>query len=313
MRVNRPVAATAIDVASMAWALTQHHPLDTSGVIDEAKKRGVSLDLPTLRDLYRRRLLIPFIELTFRPIREPFVPAEPDPVPATSRLIELRQARDTGCLRDLSAESYRPRVPFERSKRQARDWWNGLLYSWYQLLILPELDDILANRTYQKRGARLIARLPEPDASLLQTVERYRRMAVALTALETRYLPNLDPEWIHLLNVHDVGDWEAYRTRFDPEWMQTWLQYPAAQARDDAEWLLLRAHGRDPVGADWSKLMRRAPAKARKDLKDAARIAVEERIAAEILLRFYEDLADRGQAAPLPDFSAFRAWHPLDR
>lgn len=295
----------------MPWALTQHHPLDTGGVIDEAKKRGISIDLPTLRELYRRRLLIPFVELTFRPVRAPFVPAEPDPVPTTSRLIDLRQARDTGCLRDLAAEPYRPNVPFERGNRQTPGWWNGLLYSWYQLLMLPELEDLLADRTTHKRGERRIARLPAPDAALLQMAERYRRMAIALTALETRYLPNLDPEWIHLKNVHDVDDWEAYRARFDPDRMQTWLQYPTAQVRDDAEWLLSRAHDRDPVGSDWSKLMRRAPAKSRRYLKDASLMAMEERIAAEILLRFYEDLADRGQTAPLPDSSAFNSWHPL--
>ena len=65
----------------------------------------------------------------------------------------------------------------------------------------------------------------------------------------------------------------------------------------------MRAHRLDPVGDDWSQLMRRAPAKSRKYLKDAALIAMDDRIAAEILLRFYEDLALRGQAEPLPDLS----------
>ena len=57
--------------------------------------------------------------------------------------------------------------------------------------------------------------------------------------------------------------------------------------------------------------MRRAPAKSRKYLKDAALIAMDDRIAAEILLRFYEDLALRGQAEPLPDLSGALGWHPL--
>jgi hypothetical protein len=57
--------------------------------------------------------------------------------------------------------------------------------------------------------------------------------------------------------------------------------------------------------------MRRAPAKSRKYLKDAALVALDARIAAEILLRFYEDLALRGQAEPLPDLSNATVWHPL--
>ncbi len=38
---------------------------------------------------------------------------------------------------------------------------------------------------------------------------------------------------------------------------------------------------------------------------------MDDRIAAEILLRFYEDLALRGQAEPLPDLSGAMGWHPL--
>ena len=79
-----------------------------------------------------------------------------------------------------------------------------------------------------------------------------------------------------------------------------WLGYPATRARQDAEWPCCRAHRLDPVGDSWSQLMRRAPARAWKDLKDAALSALDYRIAAEILLLFYEDLAARGQADPLP-------------
>jgi len=57
--------------------------------------------------------------------------------------------------------------------------------------------------------------------------------------------------------------------------------------------------------------MRRAPAKSWEHLKDASLLAMDDRIAAEIVLRFYEDLALRGQAEPLPDLSTTMAWHPL--
>lgn len=70
----------------------------------------------------------------------------------------------------------------------------GLIYSWYQLLILPQLEHVLAGRTYQKRRERLIARLPKPDPILLDRTEKLRKMIIALTALEARYLANLDPE-----------------------------------------------------------------------------------------------------------------------
>jgi hypothetical protein len=309
--VNQLNGATAVDVASMPWVFTQHLPLYTSEFIDEAKKRGITLDLSTLRELYRHGLLVPFVELTYRPVRAPSTPNEPEPMPANSRLVELRQARDTGCLRDLSAEPFKPHVPFDRGRQTSQDWWNGLLYSRYQLLALPMLENILAERTYQKRGKRRIARLPKPDPVLVERMDRQRKAAIALTALEARYLPNLDPEWIHLSGIPDTADWEAYRARFDPVQMQAWLQYSTEQLYEDAEWLLSHAYSMDPVGSDWGRLMRRAPAKSRKYLKDAALIAMDDRIAAEILLRFYEDLAGHEQAKPLPDLSKTTAWHPL--
>jgi hypothetical protein len=74
---------------------------------------------------------------------------------------------------------------------------------------------------------------------------------------------------------------------------------------------LLRAKQLDQFGPDWSPLVRQAPAKARKRLKNEALQAMDLRIAAEVLLLFYEDLADRGQVEPLPDFSKAMGWHPL--
>jgi hypothetical protein len=154
--------------------------------------------------------------------------------------------------------------------------------------------------------------MPKPGQVLLDRMERFGKLAIVLTAVEPRYLPNLDPEFIQLSNVPDISDWAEYRASFEPVRTQAWLSCPAEQIRKDAEFLLLmRAHRRDPVGNDWSQLMRRAPAKSRKHLKDAALVAMDDRIAAEILLRFYEDLALRGHAEPLPDLSGAMGWHPL--
>jgi hypothetical protein len=36
-----------------------------------------------------------------------------------------------------------------------------------------------------------------------------------LTALEARYLPTIDPEWLHLTNV-EVDQWREYRALYDP-------------------------------------------------------------------------------------------------
>jgi hypothetical protein len=294
--------------------MTQNEPLDIKEFIDQAQKRGFRLRAAALRELYRHRLLIPLIQITKRQVREPVKPVTAESPFGGTRLIDLRLARDTGRLRDLAAIPYQPRLSFEPTKWTwpANSPWTGLLYSPYQLLALPELNAILAEQTYHKRGEQIIARMPKPSHPLLDRMERFRKIAIALTAVEARYLPNLDPEFIQLNNVHDVADWAEYRAGFNPVQAQEWLSYPTAQISQDAEFLLLmRAHRMDPVGNSWSQLMRRAPAKSRKHLKDAALIAMDDRIAAEILLRFYEELALRGHAEPLPDISGTMSWHPL--
>jgi len=298
---HRGPAASAVVTASMVWAFTQHEPLDTGAFITEASRRGVQLDLPVLRELYRRNLLIPFVSITYLPVAAPSVASEPEPPRrGGTRFAQLKWARDTGRLRDLSAVPFMPRLPFERRRQRARDWWNGLLYSWYQLLVLPEIDGLLAYRRDHRRGVHRSAWLPQPHPVLLGRAAKLRTTAIALTALEARYLPVLDPEWIQLVNA-DAADWRAYRDGFDPVLISRQLGYTAAQARQDADWLLLRAHRLDPAGDSWSRLIRRAPSRAWEGLKDAALSAMDYRVAVEILLLFYEDLAASGLAEPLPE------------
>ena len=233
-----------------------------------------------------------------------------NPSPAAAGLAEIRQARDDGCLRDVATEPFKPRLPFERGRQTSPRWWNGLIYSRYQLLALPSIEGLLDRQPRLTRGKYRLTRVAAPHSMLVERMARLRKTVLALTALEARYLPKLDPEFIHLTNA-EWQDWESYREQFDPVFMQTWLQYPADEARRDAEEMLSRASRLDPMGRDWSQLIRRAPAKAREDLKDAVLQAMDLRIASEILLLFYEDLVARDQAEPLPDVSTLTGWSPL--
>jgi hypothetical protein len=298
-------------VAALPWMFTQHHPLNTSGFIDEAKRRGVDLDISTLRELYRYGLLTPFFYVTNRAVSRAPQLVGPEPkLVGSSMLTEFRHARGKGRLSDLAEVPFRPRLRFYRTDADPRRWWNGLIYSWYQVLVLPEIREYLVHRRHRRWEKGFITVLPQPDEFLVDRAERFRRIAVVLAALEARYLPGLDPEWIHLVNA-EVEEWEEYRNAFDPVVMSATLGYPAKLAREDAEWLLLRARRIDPVGDDWSRLLRRAPRDSWKNLKDAALSAMDFREAAEILLRFYTELASRGHAEPLPDISAMGGHHSL--
>lgn len=299
----------AIRVASMPWVFSQQHPLDTAEFIREADKRGVRLDAPALRELYRVGLLAPFVTVTSRQVRGPAPVDSPEPVRAVTHVTALRSARDTGRLRDLATEPYRPRDRFDSARTSdPRGWWNGHLYSWHQLLALPLVESSLIHARYYRRGKRLYPRLKEPWQPK-DEAESLRRIAVVVTALEARYLPNLDSEWLHFSNTTE-DEWRQYRDAFHPEAILVTLGYSPKQIQDDAERLLFKASDLDPVGHRWSYLMRRAPSEAWKDLTGPARMAMDHRISAEILLRFYEDLAHRGAAEPLPEIPR-NAPHPL--
>ena len=284
----------------MPWAFTQHQPLGTGDFISEAKRRGFDLDPSMLRELYRHGLLVPFVYVSDRRVRPTPAPIQHEPRTGGTLLTYLRYARGRGRLSDLAAQPFRPRLRFERSDAAASHrWWNGLLYSQYQLLVLPEIEGLLDQaRRRRRRDGRVVTQLPEPHRLLRQRAAQVRSRAVMLAALEARYLPKLDPEWVRLTNA-EPDEWQRYRANFDPVAMSARLDYSPAQARQDAESLLLRAHWLDPVPDAWMRLMRRAPHDSWKDLKDAALLAMECREAAEILLLFYEDLVDRGQVLQL--------------
>jgi hypothetical protein len=131
-------------VAALPWMFTQHQPLNTSGFIDEAKCRGVDLDISALRELYRFRLLAPFFSVNNRAVTS--VPQRVGPEPelvGSSMLIEFRYARGKGRLSDLAEGPFRSRLRFYRTDADPRRWWNGLIYSWYQLLVLLEIREYL--------------------------------------------------------------------------------------------------------------------------------------------------------------------------
>jgi hypothetical protein len=65
-----------------------------------------------------------------------------------------------------------------------------------------------------------------------------------------------------------------------------------------------------PLAGPWDQLLRRAPRDSWKHFKGDALSVISLRETAEILLRFYEDLAEHGAAPALPP-PPVMAWHPL--
>jgi hypothetical protein len=296
--------------ASQPWVFTQSTPLDTRSFPSEAKRRGFDLSVWLLRELYRRRLLVPLGAIRDRRVSDPMTYVQDPQRPGGTRLEQFRRARCSGKLQDLMTVPFKDSIRFTPRTRPAPSgWWDGLLYSRYQLLILPHLSTILSLARWIGSGERPAIRLPTPSAALMEQAQHYHEIALVLTAIEARYLPNLDPEWARLSNA-DYEEWAAYREAFDPAVVADALGYQPDRARKDAEDLLSLAHTIDPFGREWGPLVRRAPRRSWEGLRGDARISIDLREGAELLLRFYEDLVSQNRAEPLPQLNG-RIWHPL--
>jgi len=297
-----------LSMLTVPWVFSQSHPLTTSNLISELKKRGVSLDSQTLRELYRRGDLRPLAEITTRPVR-PGVPISEVPAARGSLQAQLRIALAAGRIRDPGADDFRPRLRFDdRRRSDPPRWMNGLIYSRWQLLAVPELRRRLPLRRVFGPYERRRVSLPPLDEWSRVPIERLAGWVPVLAALDARYLPTVDPEWLRLTNV-ELEEWDEFRTFYDPVATSNTLEVKPDEVQAFAEWLLYRAHTLDPTG-DWSRLIRRAPDRGWKTLTGDALIALDHRLAAEVLLLFYEDLTQRNAAPPLPQLPRI-AWHPL--
>jgi len=128
---------------------------------------------------------------------------------------------------------------------------------------------------------------------------RNRELTVALSALESVYRPEI-VDRLSLTWEREWEDWCKYRESFDPAQMLKELSWTTEEVQETARGLLGAADSIDPLG-DWNEVVRMGPPRKWDKLRLGALLAMDHRIAAEILLLFYEDLCALGSAPPLPD------------
>lgn len=288
----------ALIAACSPWAFTQQHPLDTSAVCREAGKRGINIKEQQLRELWRIGALAPFVEVRHRRLHASDPSQIPEPLPHGTWLIELRLARDSGRLVDASELGYRARMPFTRPPSEPSNprWWNGFLYSRWQLIDLHHLRELLQGGSWRRRNGIPVWRsLPLSDWAQPSRVAA-RSLTTALVALEARYLPCIETGVVHLTNA-SVEEWEAYAEHFDPVQALSSIGWQPDDLLRAADRLLLGLRQSDPLMREWSELLRRAPQRTWEYLQGDALAAIDRRVAAEILLRCYEDLAGQGVVA----------------
>ncbi|MFC5107621.1 hypothetical protein [Kibdelosporangium philippinense] len=289
-----PCLGSALALLRIPFVFTQDDLLSSGDFVKKAKERGLDLKIEDLAELHRCGLFLPLYRVSR--------------IPVEGRRIEVRRgmgenphgwmldAAAEGRLRDSADEGYSVAWPYQRPPGEdPRRWWNGFIYSSWQLL---HVRDAMDEYRYVRRGHLV------PLNFHKQRVVR-RRVALVLAALATHYFPAV----VGKLKLPPLTEWEELqkaRAASDvAELLRVTGSEPADLARQ-ADRLLVQAH-REPL-AKWLSLLRYASYDAWSRLRGEPLDAMWRRIAAEILLRAHEDLAVASVVDPLPDLTGARVW-----
>lgn len=306
-------------------------------------KHEISLDWEQLEELHRIKLLIPFFrfEKNVRFLRKQALNtkqlAKSVYLDKDTDFLVSHHGKKIGSLKDPCQEKLKTWYSYVHSynsdyfwKDYSEDtgkisyyWASSFLYSPYQLLLIPKIRKLLekikkypTNRKYSSRNLRyrLTIKNEYLKNELLKAATENRDLATALTALEPIYVPSLKGHWFSAIYsgfdpyIEKLLD---YQHSFNPIKMLEWLGWDSNRVRELAKKLLWQADKLDPL-RDWYEIVRMSHPDMLNNLRGDALIALDHRRAAEILLRFYEDLIRHGAAPPLPEVPPL-ARGPYDR
>lgn len=324
------------DLLNLEFVFSQQVPLTSSKFIKALEQRILARefrlsDWEQLEELHRVGVLIPmfrFKKNTRSLLRE----ARQRKLPATSVLLgrdvpfamNLHENEEIGSLIDPQFESYKTWYSYMRSyktdylypnestnqEKTGSFWASSFLYSPYQLLLIPKLRNLLPkmhrHRRHQKHPSnwKFKLRLDErQQKEIVKEATENRDLMIALTALEAKYLPQLKGHRFSSIYTGTDSFVEkliAYQQSFDPTVVLDWIGWDADKVKKTAEKFLLRAERLDPL-RDWYELVRMCHPDMLNKLRGDALIALDYRRAAEMLLRFYEDLQAYGAAPPFAE------------
>lgn len=296
------VGATSLDLLQDGWLLSQSGAWTTGELIRQANERGFTLRWEDLAALYRQRLLVPFLVVHDDCVGSPVRLGEAPSESFSLMNVDVRMAAIEGRVADPFGTPLPDEWRFdERGKDDPRRWWNGLVYSPWQLLGLAPLVrcfDMLG-RPRQRGDDQWLAHADEARG----VSSRNRDLGLLLSAIDARYLPVTRSGWLHVRGARS-HEWALYREGFDAAAVADQLGVDGSHVVRAAERLLFSARDLDPAG-EWHRLIRQANAKKRAKLHGLARLAVDLRLGAEMLLLFADDLSH-----PSPPPSGV-VWHPL--
>jgi hypothetical protein len=293
-------------------AFSQGSLLTVDAFVRSARDRGLDFGIDDLEAAHRVGLLPPLFRVRrdLRAIRREAAmtgaPLNAYQYQATSAG-ELEDLARTGAVADAGSEQFRPWRRLVRAGGDAPAA-SYFLYSQYQLIEvafsgwpIPGLARRLRGRG-GKEAAAIIAGLARVQAPA------WRRALLMLEALTAVYRPRV----VHRVSLgfgSTPEEWDALIEEWDSRRALTWLGADPDEIKGVAERLLSRADGLDP-NAKWVSLLGLVKPERWEQLTGPARTAIEARIAAEILLRFVDDLASVGVGLGVLEPEG-RVRHPL--
>jgi len=277
----------------LPFVFSQARLLESRQFIGKAKSWGYKLTLDDLQELNQLGLLVPFFRVD--DVRDARYVASPH---AEDWSKIARYARE-GMVRDPAAEDASAIWPHLRPDDADADWWDGFLYGYWQLL---GVKDALVGRENSVVW-------PSSLEGSIEWAERLRSEHIAMAALSARLLPRIIGR-VTYSDGANRANLSAARFGIDSKSRLAAASFPADKLLPAAESLLSRAHTHDPMRQWWS-LIRHSDHSGWFKMRDAALEAVWQRLAAEVLLRAHEELADAGEIKPLRDPEASRVWTPL--
>jgi hypothetical protein len=287
--------------------------------VTAAGERGVRLDRAGLEALHKARILLPLLEVrkdtrgitahAKRNLREAEHYARRHP---TTRS-DLQDAREHDRLRDPVDERYVPRRRRRRPLGEFHYEAPVYLYSSHQLIQLVIAKDAAPWLRYAREGNDLVATLRPHRAwqtAWRNRATRLREIVIALSVVDPRYYPDVIGR-LSLPGERDFDEYFRWRNRVRLTQPLTWLGVDADWIREAAKELLFLADSVDPL-REWVDLVAEVDPEKWEKLKGDARLAVDIRVRAEILLRYYEGLVAGRRARALPQYPP-RMPNPFDQ
>lgn len=292
-------------------AFSQQSLFTPEEFLDEYRRRDLHSDSTSrsqLETLHREQVLVPWYRIAkkMQGLLSAYKPDSPSLMPevalGTANILDhYWNGLDVATLHDPRREVYRPWRRYRRKLEHGTVWTSDFLYSPYQLLMAPMIHSLFRRLRWRKivdLDYSYTLRLNDIEkADLQKRCSENDKLVFLLTVLDTKYRPLVT----NRITNHRQGGieaWNNYNRDLNPVTLLESLEWDVKEILKEAERLLRTADSFDPL-SEWYQLVRLCRSDKWTKLRGDALLALDYRIAAEILLCFYDDLVEAGAAPPL--------------